>query len=421
MRRELKRSSRVFIPRAVKGPDDEALPDGVCGRVMGQACTYNTLDDYGTFFRRGAFDRSRAEKVPAGKVGLFRDHDHVSSQHVGVIRSLDDVGNGVMMTADFFDTPEGRDAKQYVEAVLKAKGSTGLSVGVYPRDGHPAGRRSSDPQAEPGKPEPYGFDEVELAEISITPFPAVPGADVLHVRKEAKTKRVDGEDLTASDFIIARDKDDPSTWKLPWHFSTEEKTKSHLRNALARFNQTEGATSADKAKLERLCRQYGIDVSDAKDDEDEEDRTDETPSERRRRAKKDDDDGDEDGEDGDGEDPDDEERTDEKPKTKRKAKEGESNDDDDATTDPDDEEPAVDPQGRKHRTTNQQLVLRALLTSMCRADILDVALEFGLVDIRRTTHTGPRGSAPAQRKGPRLVDEASRLAFLREHIEDAFR
>lgn len=84
--------------------------------------------------------------------------------------------------------------------------------------------------------------------------------------KEAKTKRVAGEDLTAADHIIVGDKDDPSTWKLPWHFSTEAKTKRHLRNALARFSSLKGVSAEDKkaawTKLKRLCEEHDIEVSD---------------------------------------------------------------------------------------------------------------------------------------------------------------
>ena len=84
-------------------------------------------------------------------------------------------------------------------------------------------------------------------------------------RNEAKTKRVDGEDLTWSEFIIALDHEDIDTWHLPWKFSTVDKTKSHLRDALARFNQVEGLTNEQKhaawTKLVRLCKKYGIEVS----------------------------------------------------------------------------------------------------------------------------------------------------------------
>lgn len=85
-------------------------------------------------------------------------------------------------------------------------------------------------------------------------------------RADKKTKRVDGEDLTADCFLIVGDPDDPSTWKLPWKFSTEEKTKNHLRNALARFSQLKGVSDEDKQKawekLTKLCKEHDIDVSD---------------------------------------------------------------------------------------------------------------------------------------------------------------
>lgn len=81
----------------------------------------------------------------------------------------------------------------------------------------------------------------------------------------AKTKRVADEDLTAGDFIWVGDPDKTETWALPWHFSTEEKTKSHLRDALARFDQEEKIPASEKPaaheKLVRLATEHGIDVS----------------------------------------------------------------------------------------------------------------------------------------------------------------
>ena len=87
-----------------------------------------------------------------------------------------------------------------------------------------------------------------------------------HRTDEKKTKRVDGEDLTSDCFLIVGDENDTSTWKLPWKFSTDAKTKSHLQNALARFNQLKDASQEDKdkawRKLVELCKQYDIDVSE---------------------------------------------------------------------------------------------------------------------------------------------------------------
>lgn len=81
---------------------------------------------------------------------------------------------------------------------------------------------------------------------------------------EAKTKEVDGEKLTAGDFVYVGNPDDTSTWSLPWHFSTEEKTQSHLRDALARFDQDEVIPASHRdevyAKLLRLCAEHGIKV-----------------------------------------------------------------------------------------------------------------------------------------------------------------
>lgn len=83
---------------------------------------------------------------------------------------------------------------------------------------------------------------------------------------DKKTKKVDGEDLTADCFLIVGDPQKTDTWHLPWKFSTDEKTKSHLRDALARFDQVEGVSDDGKKKawnkLLSLCKKYGIDVSD---------------------------------------------------------------------------------------------------------------------------------------------------------------
>lgn len=85
-------------------------------------------------------------------------------------------------------------------------------------------------------------------------------------RDGAKTKRVDGEDLTASAFAYVGDPNDTSTWKLPIKFSTEEKTVSHLRNALARFGQTQGIPASEKpkvlAKIKAAANAHGIHVGD---------------------------------------------------------------------------------------------------------------------------------------------------------------
>jgi hypothetical protein len=86
--------------------------------------------------------------------------------------------------------------------------------------------------------------------------------------KDAKTKTVDGVALTASCFAHVGDPEDPETWKLPIKFpGDDEKTKSHIRNALARFEQTEGMSAeekkAAKKKILAAAKEHGIETSDA--------------------------------------------------------------------------------------------------------------------------------------------------------------
>ena len=69
---------------------------------------------------------------------------------------------------------------------------------------------------------------------------------------------VSGTKVHRSDFAYAPEGSGPSEWKLPIH------DENHVRNALARFNQTDlpaAAKAAAKAKILARARKYGIDTS----------------------------------------------------------------------------------------------------------------------------------------------------------------
>lgn len=171
-RRAIERASALEL-RA-----EQELPAGVCGRVQGIALVYGVVDSYGTRFKKGCLDRTRSEKVATGKVKLFiaedeHYHQYGTKTHIGTVRALEDVGDTVLMTADLFDTEGGRRAKEYLTAVTTTKSETGLSVGVYVRE---------DEMVEENGRMIYEFTECELAEITVTTFPAVPGAGVTAVR-----------------------------------------------------------------------------------------------------------------------------------------------------------------------------------------------------------------------------------------------
>lgn len=115
------------------------------------------------------------------------------------------------------------------------------------------------------------------AEASIVDNPCVPTAEFSLVRangsvelrkfvqaddikKDGKTKRVAGEDLKGSSFAFVGDPDKTETWKLPIHDA------SHVRNALARFDQTEGIPEDEKAKvkakIDAAAEKFGVEVGE---------------------------------------------------------------------------------------------------------------------------------------------------------------
>lgn len=80
-----------------------------------------------------------------------------------------------------------------------------------------------------------------------------------------QTKRVDGGDLPKSHFAY-QGSGGPSSWHLPIKFSTDEKTKSHIRDALSRWDQTDMPDSTEKAKAWRrivsAAKAHGIEVNE---------------------------------------------------------------------------------------------------------------------------------------------------------------
>lgn len=170
---------------------EDELPPGVAGRVSGIALTYEVVDSYDTMFARGSLKRSIDTRVAARKVPLLMDHERSTRAHVGVVTAMQDVGDAIVMTADVFDTAEGRAALEYVKAVLASGASTGFSIGFVPR---------ASTMVKVGDAVVERFTEIELREVSITPMPAVPGADVTNARAEdtAQPERDEVELLTVA-------------------------------------------------------------------------------------------------------------------------------------------------------------------------------------------------------------------------------
>ncbi len=109
-------------------------------------------------------------------------------------------------------------------------------------------------------------------EFSLVDLPANPSAKITVVKasgeveildlaekgNNVKTKKVGNKELTDKSFAYVGDPEQTATWKLPIHDA------AHVRNALARYNQTEGipANKKDevKARILAAAKHFGIDA-----------------------------------------------------------------------------------------------------------------------------------------------------------------
>jgi HK97 family phage prohead protease len=222
------------------------------GTFTGYASVTGNLDSDNEIIDKGAFKRTLDHNK--GVVPILWNHDREKPVGWNLAAQEDGFGlsvKGRLMT----DTELGRYAQSFLKSGLAAGAKPGLSIGfVVPKDGsyYKEGVRH--------------FKEVALKEYSIATFQSNLEATVTTAKSDAKTKRVAGEDLTSSCFAYVGDENDTSTWKLPIKFSTPEKTASHIRNALARFSQTQGIPESEKAavlaKIKRAAKANGIDTGD---------------------------------------------------------------------------------------------------------------------------------------------------------------
>ena len=170
--RVLKRAA--VIPMSIR--DADGKEDGVCGYVNATIMKYGVVDSYRTTFKKGCMDKTKRGKLKAGRIQVFCDHMYGVRQHVGVLRSSVTENEEENCELALFDTDEGRRTKEYLSAVISAKAFTGVSIGFYTREMVPID------DVEKGRI--YKYTEIELEEVSITPRPAVPGAEVTGVRFE---------------------------------------------------------------------------------------------------------------------------------------------------------------------------------------------------------------------------------------------
>lgn len=181
-------ASRVDLSGAPRRASRPTRP-GVCGQVEGLAMVYEVPDGMRTVFAAGCLDAfKQSGALSAGRVQLFLDHGDVMGSdyyrtrlHIGTVRSLTpartpDGQAAERLVADLFDTAAGRQALEYLTAVVQSRTVSGLSPGFTP-DREAPGARSTGVLTR--------FLAVTPYEFSITARQAIPGCFVTAVRAGA--------------------------------------------------------------------------------------------------------------------------------------------------------------------------------------------------------------------------------------------
>ena len=171
-----------------------------------------------------------SEGKSLGNVRLQHKEDHIAGKLTDI--QYDDDNKLVRVSAKIVDP--------LTKELLQEGCLTGFSIGG----------RYVDKKVMPDGSTRYVADPCEisvvdrpcLAEAAFQSVKADGGTSVTQFFKsdKKKTKRVAGHDLPPSAFLIVGDHDKTDTWHLPVDFPTEEESKSHIRNALARINQVQG-------------------------------------------------------------------------------------------------------------------------------------------------------------------------------------
>lgn len=237
----------------IKSVDEE-------GKFSGLAAAYGNLDSDSEIIDQGCFKRSISHTGGKG-IPVCWTHDLRTPIAWGTF--AEERKDGLYVEAQFLlNTEQGRTAYEWAKMGAALGANVGISVGFRPtKDGSYY------------KDGVKHFKDAQLIEYSLCVLQANPMARVATVKTDGpRTKRVAGEDLTADCFAYVGDPDKTETWKLPIKFSTEAKTVSHIRNALARFSQTQGIPESERAavlaKIRRAAKEHGIDTGEDKSQKD---------------------------------------------------------------------------------------------------------------------------------------------------------
>lgn len=257
------REFRIIHGATMRAKDDKP-------GIEGYAARFDEQYDNGWFvetIKPGAFTRAIKEKQDVRAL-MNHDANLVLGRTKSGTLNLREDKNGLHFDCDMPDTQTGRDLRE----LIKRGDIDGCSFGFRVMKQSWREEKSKD-----GKMVQYReIEDVDLFDVGPVTFPAYPQtsvdarslwpegipADVTeHVAEfRGKTKKVGGQELGPGSFAYVGDESDTSTWKLPIHDA------NHVRNALARFNQTKGIPEGEKSKvlskIKAAAKKFGIKVSE---------------------------------------------------------------------------------------------------------------------------------------------------------------
>lgn len=260
--------------RVLKAAQVRAKADG--NQIEGYAAVFNQpSEDLGGFtevIKPGAFANALSSKQD---VRCLFNHDAnvVLGRTASGTLTLAEDNTGLHFVCDLPDTQSARDIKASIARGDVSQCSFGFCANEQ--------EWNEEKQADGSYKVIRSLIDVDLFDVSPVTYPCYPQTAVSaralwpdgepleiteHRAKSEKTKRVDGEDLTADCFAYVGDPDLVSTWKFPIKFSDEEKTKTHIRNAIARSAEEKDIPASEKdkvwQKIVAAAEKYGIHVSD---------------------------------------------------------------------------------------------------------------------------------------------------------------
>ena len=172
---------------------------GDAGTISGYFSTYDREPDaYGDIIAPGAFTETIEKREASGHpFPLCWNHD--LNMIIGKVDSIEDTGNGPLMTASFFDTPLAQEKREIVKSGVVYQFSFAYDVQDWEEVELEDGRKANE------------LRKVDLFEVSIVPIPANQNAVMTEVKAGRRNSKKDDDAIKQAISLLQSvlDADDP--------------------------------------------------------------------------------------------------------------------------------------------------------------------------------------------------------------------